>query len=350
MFLNKKLLSLTLACAVWLTGALPVLADNEPAAQDEIVLKNGSRILGTVTGARDGVVTIDTEFAGTLNVAIDKIKAVHTDDPAVILLTDDTVLRGGPFIMEDERLVVSGDAPADSAYPLSVLGVVNPEPWELGEGYKWSGLVNAALVLARGNTDSDEFDYKVESVWRSTQDRITLMLGGEKDEVNGVKNADNWKLSGKYDYFLAEPYYVGALVSAERDKFTDLDMRYIIGPYIGRQFYDTPHFSLSGELGLSYVSDEFFVAEDDDYAASNWALHASSNYLGGDSRLYMDQTGIWNLDDTSNVIVDTVFGLAFPLMWNLEGAAEMLLEYDSSVIDEVDEVDTTYRFRVGYTW
>ena len=92
------------------------------------------------------------------------------------------------------------------------------------------------------------------------------------------------------------------------------------------------------------------MAEDQDYPASNWALNASSNYLGGDSRLYFDQVGVWNLDETSDVIVNTTFGLAFPLLWNLEAAAEVLLEYDSGAVEDVDDLDETYKIRLGYTW
>ena len=34
----------------------------EPVPTDEITLNNGSRLVGTVTGIRDGVVSIETDF------------------------------------------------------------------------------------------------------------------------------------------------------------------------------------------------------------------------------------------------------------------------------------------------
>ena len=171
-----------------------------------------------------------------------------------------------------------------------------------------------------------------------------------RDEADGTKTADNWRVSGKYDYFLEDPNYVGLLVQAEKDKFQDLDIRYLVGPYFGRQFYDEPVFSLQGELGFSYVTEEFNMAEDDDYGASNWSINASSDYLGGDSSLYFDQNGIWNLKDTSDVIVNSTFGLSYPLLWQIEAAVEVLFEYDSGAVEGVDDLDQTYRFRLGYTW
>ena len=33
-----------------------------------------------------------------------------------------------------------------------------------------------------------------------------------------------------------------------------------------------------------------------------------------------------------------------------EAAAEILWEYDSGAVDNVDEMDETYSLRIGYTW
>jgi hypothetical protein len=339
--------SQVLFAVVAMLVCLFVQAETSSAAQDEIVLKNGSRLIGTVTDSRDGVVTIETDFAGTLRVAIDQIEAVNTAKPLVVLMEDDTVHRDTSLIIKDEQLVLGDEG---TAFPLGELRVVNPHPWELGQGYRWTGTLGFALEIERGNSDTDELDVKLDTVWRSTRDRYTLKWVSENDEAEGEKTEDNWQGIGKYDYFLADPNYVGLLTFAEKDKFKDLDLRYMIGPYYGRQFYAEPIFSLSGELGISYVSEEYNVAEDQEYGASNWNLHASSDYLGGDSSLYFDQIGIWNLKDTADVVVNSTFGLSFPLMWNIEAAAEVLLEYDSGAVEDVDELDQTYKLRVGYSW
>jgi len=349
MLLFKTLRAQALIWALSMVAALSVQAQTSTPMADEIVLKNGSRLIGSVSEIRDQVLTLETDFAGTLSIEMDQVASVHTESPVVVLKVDESVVRENPLLLDEGLVEVPG---ADQTYPLQDLLVVNPEPWELGQGYRWTGVVNFALALERGNSDTDELDYNLESVWRSKRDRYTFRLNGEIDEANGEKNADNWQATGKYDYFqlLEDPNYVGLLAFAEKDKFRDLDLRYLIGPYIGRQFYDEPVFSMSGELGFSYVTEEYNIAEDQDYGASNWNLHASSDFLGGDSSLYFDQIGIWNLEDTADVVVNTTFGLSFPLLWSLEAAAEVLFEYDSGAVDDVDDLDETYKFRIGYTW
>ena len=255
-----------------------------------------------------------------------------------------------PLVIQDEQLVIATQTSPAETYALEEVLLVNPEPWELGQGYRWKGVASVAASAQRGNTDTDELDYSLESIWRSKRDRYTLRYNGENDKTNGETTVEQWYAQGKYDYFFDGPVYGGIQGSAEHDKFTDLDLRWLIGPYIGRQFYEAPVFTLSAEVGASYVDEDFIEAEDKEYAAGNWAVNASSNYLGGDSRLYLDHRGIVSMEDASDYILNTIFGLAFPLLWDFEAAAEVQLDYDNGAVEGVDELDQTYRFRVGYTW
>ncbi|MCB1729508.1 MAG: DUF481 domain-containing protein [Halieaceae bacterium] len=348
MLLRKNLQASGLAVTLSLAAAAG--ADEAVVHQDEIVLKSGSTIVGTVTGSRDGVVTIETDFAGPLDISLDKIASAKTSGPVVIQLADETVLPEQPLVIQDEQLVIATQTSPAETYALEEVLLVNPEPWELGQGYRWRGVASVAASAQRGNTDTDELDYSLESIWRSKRDRYTLRYNGENDKTNGETTVEQWYAQGKYDYFFDGPVYGGIQGSAEHDKFTDLDLRWLIGPYIGRQFYEAPVFTLSAEVGASYVDEDFIEAEDKEYAAGNWAVNASSNYLGGDSRLYLDHRGIVSMEDASDYILNTIFGLAFPLLWDFEAAAEVQLDYDNGAVEGVDELDQTYRFRVGYTW
>lgn len=338
---------LNLALAALVSGLATASA---MAAPDELVLKNGSRIIGVVKGIRDGLVTVETEFAGSLKIQQDQILSLQSDGPVVLKLKDGEVLTEPRLDVTREQLVLtSGAAPAEG-YSLRDLALSDPEPWELGRGYRWTGQASAALGAQRGNTDTDEFDYRLDTVWRSLQDRYTAGLNGEIDEANGIKNAENWAALLKYDRFIEGPLYWGVNASAEQDKFADLDLRYYLGPYLGRQFYEQPVLTLSGEAGLVFVDEDFMLAEDQNYLGANWTVDASSNYLGDSSRLYLKHTGIWNLDETDNVVLHLVMGLSFPLLLNIEGAAEVLFKYDSAVPSELENLDQSYRFRIGYSW
>lgn len=326
-------------------------ATEAPVVPDEITMLDGSRLMGRVVRVREGSLELETDFAGTLTIPMDKVSGIRTEEPVVMGLAGDKVIDDQPLVVEEQQVVVVDPAAsAGEQLALSELLLVNPEPWELGEGYKWTGLANFALTMERGNTDTDELDYRLESVWRSVRDRFTLRFNGELDESNDIKSAENWNIQGKYDYFFDGPIYGGVQAYAENDKFADLRLRYYIGPYIGREFFTAPAFSFSADAGVAHVDEDYYVAEDQNYPAGTWNIDMASDYLGGDSRLYFRQNGLWNLDNTADVVINSTFGLAFPLLWNFEAAAEVLWEYDSGAPDDIEELDQTYSVRLGYTW
>ena len=342
--------------AVFLTVAAQAEDSADPGAEtpavppDVVMLKNGSKILGTVTSARDGVIVVETDFAGSISIDTAEVDSVHTQGSLVVQMTDGSIIRDQPIVLDEEGMDVTTETGEERAYTMSDIKLVNPEPWELGDGYKAVGVASLAWAMERGNTDTDEFDFKLESFWRSLEDRYTLKALAQLDKAKGVKTADNWRVIGKYDRFLDGPNYWGVNLAFEQDQFANLDLRAYVGPYFGRQFYDKPIFMFSGEIGLSYVTEKFITAENQQYPGANWNIDMSSNYLGGNSRLYLDHVGIWNLKDTTDVILNTTFGVAFPLLGRLEAAAEIRLEYDSGAVEGVEELDQKYGIRLGYTW
>jgi putative salt-induced outer membrane protein YdiY len=343
---TKLALILALLCSVSIFAS----AEETPAPQDEVLLKNGSKIIGVVTASRDGVVTMDTAFAGTLSIKSEDIQSMQTQGSLVMQMADGQIIENKPVTIEGEQVTIAPSTADAHEFLLVDVLLVNPEPWELGEGYKKTGDVSFAMVRKRGNTESDEVDYRLESLWRSLRDRYTVRLDGEFDKTSGIDTADNWSIVGKYDYFLDGPWYLGVNAAAKEDVFADLNLRTFVGPYVGRQFYDQPVFSLEGELGLSYVDEDFDVAEDQSYPGANWSIRIASNYLGGDTNLYLNHDAIWNLDTTEDIILNTRFGLSFPLLGNFEAAAEILYEYDTGAVEGIEELDETYHFRIGYTW
>ena len=243
--------SMILMVALALNAGAEDVTESAPVTPDEILLKNGSRILGTVTSARDGSVVIATDFAGDLSISTDQIVQLNTAGPVTVMLNDDSIVEDQPLQMSDTELTVAPGTTAARSYALEDLMAVNPEPWEMGRGYDWTGIVSFAFAIERGNSDTDELDYKLHTFWRSDDDRYTLKLDGEIDEANDQKNADNWTIQGKYDNFFSDVSYWGLQALAEQDEFADLDLRYLVGPYVGREFFTDPLFTFSAEAGAS---------------------------------------------------------------------------------------------------
>jgi hypothetical protein len=91
------------------------------------------------------------------------------------------------------------------------------------------------------------------------------------------------------------------------------------------------------------------MAEDHDYWGSSWELRLSSGIIPK-TELYLHSDGLVDYGDVSSVVVNTTAGIGFPLLFGFKAAAEAVYEYDGGAVEGVDDLDQTYRFKLGYTW
>ena len=330
---------------------LVLLAFANLANADELLMKNGSRLVGTLVSASDGGVIFDTPYAGKLTIERGTIETIITEEKVTLLLHDGSIFRDKLIVAEDDKLTVVGDDQLPIQFAAADINQLNPEPWRLGDGYKWFGQANTALESERGNTDTDELDIDFESIWRSLEDRYTIRGSWEVDQTDGEKNKNNWKLRNKYDRFRVDnpDNYYGIQAAFEHDEFADLDLRTIVGPYIGRQFFETKLLTMHGEVGIVYVDEQFDLAEDHDYWGSSWELRLSSDIIPK-TELYLHSDGLVDYGDVESVVVNTTFGIGFPLLFGFKAAAEVKYEYDGGAVEGVDDLDQTYNFKLGYAW
>jgi hypothetical protein len=339
-----------MVAATWLLllGAVSGHAAEESqqsSEPDRIVLRNGSVLFGTVTDVADGKISIETDFAGVVSIDQAQVVDMRVYSDHALQLANGRVLDAVQIEVREGDLILP-----DEAVELGDLERIDPEPWELGDGYEWTGTASFGLVIEQGNTDTEEADYRVNTRLNGLDDRYTLRALGEIDRVNGIKNAENWSVTGKYDRFLSDDNYWGVATRFERDQFADLNLRAYLGPYLGRGFTWREDTRIELELGLSYVREHFILRDDGDYAGMVWTINATGEWFGDRFEPYFYQNGVWNLQQTSNVVVDTTAGVAFPLIGNIVGSAELLVEYDAGTAFDVASVDQTYQFRLGYTW
>ena len=333
----------------------------DPATEATVRLTDGSVIKGAVKGIRGDALLLKTAFSDELAIDVALVDSLQWLQATELMLDDSRVVELPALRVADNKVDLGEEQIA-----LADIDIMNPEPWEEGLGYHWTGDTSAAIAYNRGNTETDELDVALNTVLTSTRDRYTFNSKFEQDYVyqlvenNGTQvrgksaTADNWKVLGKYDYFLEDSRnYVGVNASVEADALAGIDMRTYAGPYFGRKLIENDDLTLDGEVGLAWVSTEYaddVDQEDTDYTGLNWSLTGDSSLLGGDSRIYLRHTGILDTEETDKVILKNTLGLAFPLLYGLEAAAEVSFDYDGTAAEDREKVDETYKLRVGYAW
>jgi hypothetical protein len=328
-----------------------LLQGGNVAIADELLMKNGSRLIGTLVSASQSDVVFDTPFAGQIKIRQENIDHIVAERKVTLMMQDGTVFREKQIVSRDERLLVMGTNQQPVVFDVADIKLVNPEPWRIGDGYKWFGQLNSAVLSERGNTDSDQLDLALESVWRSLKDRYTVRGGWEFDTNDGIENKNSATLQTKYDHFFLEDpdNYIGGQATFDHDKFADLDLRTTVGPYLGRQFFETELLTLHAEAGVVFVEEDFYAGQDDDYWGANWEVRLGSDIFP-DTRFYVNADGVVNFDHLDRQLVNTSIGLRLPMIYGLTAGVEVRYEYDGGAVQGVDDLDETYNVKLGYSW
>ena len=360
------LLMLTMSSPVWSDSDLPEASASQPPARIELI--DQTVVYGEITDIHDGELYVTTELMGDVTIALSSILYLESDRNIELLTTEQEKLALPSFMVVDGEVVLDG---ADNL-TLDQLDVANPEEWEQGRGYLITGRVTSSIEYNRGNTETDNLNLDAETILESLRDRITLRADYEEssalvlnkdDDGNAILDAngneakisqdtaDNWRVEGKYDYFLSDPRnYLGLNVGLHADQFANVDRRTYASAYVGRKILTRDTLTFDAELGLLYVDTDFAVSEDDSYTGVNINLNGEAQLFDSRVTLYFRQANIVNLQSTKKSIYRTKVGLRFPLFLGLEGAAEATADYDGGAADGKEKLDKTLKFRIGYTW
>ena len=330
-----------LAVAIAFLGLQPVLAD-------EVIMHNGDRLTGEVIRQDEGRLRLKTAYAGTLSIEWEQVSEVRLDEAREVLLDDETVLAVTAVSRHHGRLTLQQD-PATK--PMTVdearVKVIEPEPWELGEGYKLSGRANFALKSERGNTHKNEIDFDFQLDYRRLWHRFESWGELEYDTRSGSKTTDKWSLDNNYRRLFDGPWYGSAWLFFKHDRFQDLRLRFLTGPALGYTFDESPTRNLRAEAGVFHFRDDFYELDDESYWGPGWFIDYDQLVWQERLQPYHKQYGVAASDKT---IWRSWTGVRVPLAGGFVGTLEYEIEYDSDPSFETKTTDTTLRLKLGYQW
>ena len=73
---------------------------------DEIITKNGSRLLGELLLLEDGNLTLQTDFAGKIRIPTNEIKSISTDNEISVRLEDNRTFESKILLSDDSKILI----------------------------------------------------------------------------------------------------------------------------------------------------------------------------------------------------------------------------------------------------
>jgi putative salt-induced outer membrane protein YdiY len=236
---------------------------------DQVVLKNGDTLTGSIVKKDDGKLTIKSEFLGEVSMPWSAVQSIRSDESLTVELPGEERVVG-KVTTTGETLQVT-TATATRTAPLAQVGAVrNPaeqRTWERlqhpGILELWTGFFDMGLALARGNARTDTLTSTFNATRVTRKDKLSVTF----NQIYGSARVDNVTSTiasavrggWSYNRDVTPRLFVSTLNDYEHDRFQNLDLRFVAGLGLGANVIKEPNTSLSFTGGGDYMRETFML-------------------------------------------------------------------------------------------
>jgi putative salt-induced outer membrane protein YdiY len=329
-----------------LLGAVLLLATGVAQA-DEVRLKNGDRLSGTVLEMTGGKLVLKTSYAGKIKIDWSQVTGLTTDKPLCVQGQGGKISQGQALSAGGGELKLSQDGKAQ-VLALSQVKAINPED---KDPFKITGSISLGMNSTRGNTNKYDQSLLGQAVatWK-TINRATAGFESYYAEKSNHDTDDNSLAYLEYNRFMSKDWYWLANLRWEQDRFKDLQFRGITGAGIGYQVWRSPPTNLAIEFGPNFVYEEYTDNHNKDYYAWRLQLNYSRWFFDHFVQFWHRGTSFSQIDDMSNLFFTTRQGLKLPLGYGLFTNLQFNLDFDSQPAPGKSQFDNRFIFSLGYEW
>ena len=348
------------------TLKLTVLALCASAANaDEVLLKNGDKISGTILNKSGSVLEMKTSYADKITIKWDAVETFKSDKPVAITLKDKQELSGTASTAENGALTLNSNGVYNTQpIPLSNIKEINKK--------FFSGDINVGGGLADGNTTRQAYHGDANATLRGRDDKVNF--GGQynyadnqdPDTKKNTLNARNWQLFATYGHFFTDKWYGYANGLFTNDRMQDILLRSSFGVGAGYEFFNSEDLNLSFEAGPSYVSTNFYDTSynctsklavdplaceklsDESGIAGRWAVNYDQFIYGRAVQIFHRHYGLKD----SNLFIASRTGFMVPIWNGIRFTNEVQVDYFDGYKPNQNKknVDLRYMFTIGYGW
>jgi len=183
-------------CVAWMSCffAVSVMAD-------QVTLKNGDRLTGSIVKSDAKTLFIKTEFAGGVNVQWDAVSGMVSSQPLHLGLKDGQTIVGTVTAANNKLDVATKETGSVTASKDAVTAVRNDAEQKVDDEQIerlrhphlldfWSGMLDTGLSLTRGNSELLTCALAGKGVRTTERDKITVYSNAiyAKTRVNGVNS------------------------------------------------------------------------------------------------------------------------------------------------------------------
>jgi putative salt-induced outer membrane protein YdiY len=238
------------------------------AKGDQVTLKNGDRVSGTIVKSDGKTLVLKTEAAGELTIKWDSVSGIVSSQPLSLQLKDGQIVSGVVTTDDGKLEVATRDRGTVAAPRDSVVAVRNGEEQSTYDRLQhpritdfWSGLLDTGLSETRGNSAQLAFTLAAKAARVTNRNKLsvyaTSVYATDNTTPPSRTTANSIQGGARFDYNLRPRLFVFAIADFAYDEFQHLDLRSVLGGGVGVHLIKTENTAFDVFAGGDYDHEKF---------------------------------------------------------------------------------------------
>jgi putative salt-induced outer membrane protein YdiY len=236
---------------------------------DQIVLKNGDRLTGTITKSDDKTLLIKTEFAGDVTVQWSAVQGINSSQPLHVALSNGKTVVG-PVATTDDSLAVTTAASGTVTVPKTEVTALRSDAEQItydkslhpGLSQGWVGGANIGFALTAGNSETKSLAVAFTGDRKTLHDEINLYentVYSTNDAPGAIPGttADSNQGGARYSRNLNPRLFAYGGADFQTNALQDLNLRTVLGGGLGYHAIKTDRTTLDFLVGPNYTREDY---------------------------------------------------------------------------------------------
>ena len=209
----------------------------------------------------------------------------------------------------------------------------------------WTGEGEFGAVVARGNTDSDNYNGRLTLGYETGSWTHTGFIAGLGNASNGETSAERYELGLQSNYAVSPTSYWFGSFRYEDDRFSAFEYQTTLAGGYGRTLIDDGTTTLTGEIGLGYRQSDPLGPES---SSGDAILRGGLNY----NRQLTQTTVIGNRflveSGADNTYLENEASIAVSIVENLALKLGLVIRHNTDTPPATEDTDTVTSVTLAY--
>jgi len=238
------------------------------ALADQVSLKNGDRLSGTVVKSDGKTLVLHTDYAGDVSLKWDTVEGIQSSEPLHVQLQDGKTVSG-PVSTSDGKLEVatkSGNVESNVADVKTLRNDAEQAAYEKtlhpGLLQGWASGLNAGFALTRGNSATTNLSLAFTATRQTSNDKLGLYANSvyAANDARGAVPSTTANTAGggfRYDHDITKRVFGFVATDFFADALQALNLRSVFGGGAGYHAIKSDTTTLDLLAGLNYTHESY---------------------------------------------------------------------------------------------